>query len=128
MHETIDEAIQEVVRACGGNKQIGARLWPELPLEQAGNKLRDCLNPDRREKLSPEQVVFLLRLGREHGAHAGLAFICHDCGYAEPQPLQSEDERARLQREYIEAAHKLSDMAERIELLSLYESTRQGRD
>ncbi len=117
MHETITEALQEVVKACGGVKKIGAMMWPELPIEQAGNKLRDCLNPDRREKLSPEQVVFLLRIGRESGTHAAMNFLARDAGYSDPMPIEPENEVARMQREFVEATRHLSKLAGRIEQL-----------
>lgn len=119
MHETIDEALQEVVKACGGIKAIGALLWPELPPDQAGNKLRDCLNTDRREKLSPAQVMFVLKTGREQGVHAAMNFIARECGYADPQPIEPESEVARLQREYIEATKLLMRTASRIETLQM---------
>jgi hypothetical protein len=111
--EDINDALKQAVKALGGNKKVGAKLWPELPIDTAGNKLGDCLNPDRREKLSPEQVVFILRLAREKGYHAAMQFIAFDTGYrAEPvDPLTQE---AQLQRDFVAAVGHLKDIETRM--------------
>lgn len=118
MHETISDALRELVQSSGGYKAVGIKLWPDQPADHAAGKLRDCLNPDRRERLTPEQVCYLLRLGREAGCHAAITFMARDAGYADPQPVEPEDERAKLQREYVEAAKAMQRMAERIERLN----------
>ena len=61
--EDIHDALRDVVRALGGVKDAGARLRPELPADAAGHWLKDCLNPERRHRLDPEQVLWLLREG-----------------------------------------------------------------
>lgn len=117
MHESINDALREVVQACGGHKAVGAEMRPELPVDQAAGWVRDCLNPDRREKFSPEQVVFLLRKGRAVGSHAGINYLAREAGYADPQPVEPESEVARTQREFVEATRHLSKLAERIEAM-----------
>ena len=47
-----------------------------------------------------------------------MAFICRDLGYSDPQPIEPEDERAALQRQFIESTALLVKMAERIEDLA----------
>lgn len=118
-HESIIDAIREVVQALGGAKVVGARMRPDLPPDHAGRWLADCLSHERREKLSPDQVLWMGREGRHMGCHAIARYLMSDWGYAEPQPVEPEDERARLQREYIDAARAMSRMAERIERLTL---------
>lgn len=118
-HESLSDALRECVQVCGGYKAVGRTLWPEKDADVAGRHLADCLNDTKREKLSPEQVLLVLRLAREKGCHAGMNFIARDLGYADPQPVEPEDERAKLQREFIESTHKLARMAERIERLSM---------
>jgi hypothetical protein len=114
-HESINDALRELVQALGGTKQVGARMRPELPADHAGRWLNDCLNSDRREHLTPEQVVWLLAEGRQIGAHGAITYITSECGYSAPKPVEPEDERAALQREYIEAAKTMSKLAARIE-------------
>jgi hypothetical protein len=107
--EDANEALREAVRALGGNKKVGALLRPELPLEQATNWLRDCLNPDRREKLSPEQAFLLLRLAREAGYHAAMTFIAGQIGY-EARPVDVTERVAELQRSFVEAVSRLEQI------------------
>jgi hypothetical protein len=118
MHETINDALREVVQSAGGFKVVAVRLWPDMPPDHAAGKLRDCVNSDRREHLTPGQVCLLLKIGRDAGCHAAMHFMARYAGYADPQPIEPEDERAALQREYVEAAKSMARMAERIERLN----------
>jgi hypothetical protein len=116
-HDTLADALRDCVTACGGNKLVGTKLWPEMDPVAAGRHLADCLNDAKREKLSPEQLVLVLRLARERGCHIGMGYITQQLGYAEPQPVEPEDERAKLQREFIESTKHLARLAQHIEAL-----------
>ena len=116
-HESLADALRECISVCGGTKAVGAKLWPEKEPDAAGRILADCLNDAKREKLSPEQVMLLLRMARAKGCHAGMVYLSRELGYSDPQPVEPEDERAQLQREYIEAAKAMARMAARIESL-----------
>jgi hypothetical protein len=116
-HESLADALRECIAVCGGSKDVGRLLWPEKAPDVAGRLLADCLNDAKREKLSPEQVLLILRLARERGCHAGMTFIARELGYADPQPIEPEDERAKLQRDFIESTKALARMAQRIEQL-----------
>ena len=117
-HESLADALRECVQACGGMKTVGVLLWPEKAADIAGRLLGDCLNDAKREKLSPEQVLLLLRLARERGCHAGMHYIARDVGYSDPMPIEPEDERARLQREFIEASKHFTRLAAQMERLN----------
>lgn len=114
-HESINDCLRELVASLGGTKTVGARMRPEMSPDHAGRWLSDCLNGDRREHLSPERVLWLLGEGRKAGVHGAMAWIAGECGYSVPLPVDPEDERAKLQREYIEAARAMQHLAERIE-------------
>lgn len=105
--ESVNDSLRELVRQLGGHKKIGPMLWPELPQEGAANRLRDCLNPDRREKLSPEQFVLMLKLGRQAGYHGTMAFVASDTGYESPRPVAPEDAVNALQNAFVDAVSKL---------------------
>lgn len=115
LSESINDALVECVKACGGSGVVGPKLWPEKAPLAAQRLLLDCLSEERPAKLSPEQIMFVLRLARSRGCHAGIEFVCADLGYTQPQPIEPEDERAKLQREYVEAARLMAKLAERIE-------------
>jgi hypothetical protein len=116
-NETLNDALIECVKACGGSKQVAHKLWPEKTIESAQRHLLNCLNEDKAERLAPDQVLFVLKMAREKGCHEGMNFIAATLGYTIPHPVDPKDEAAELQRQYIEAARGLAKMAERIESL-----------
>lgn len=122
-HESLGDALRDCVQACGGFKAVAALLWPEKAPDVASRLLNDCLNEAKREKLSPEQVMLLLRLARERGCHAGMQFIARDAGYSDPVPLEPEDERAKLQREFIEASKLFTRLAAQLERMNAAAAT-----
>lgn len=90
-HETVYDALKGVVARCGGSKAVGHRLWPHLSPERAGQHLANCLSTTRDEKLDPEQVILLLRWGREAGYHGAKHWIDAECGYEPSAPIKPED-------------------------------------
>lgn len=118
-HESINDALREVVQALGGFKKVGTAMRPEKGADEAGRWLADCLNADRREHFDPDQLLWLLREGRTAGIHSAANFLMRDSGYADPTPIEPEDERARLQREFIAAAEGVQAIAERLTRLGI---------
>lgn len=114
MIESINQALVECIKALGGSKQIGPKLWPEKTPDAAQRLLLDCLNEDRPARLTPEQVLLIMRLARGKGCHVAMQFICDDLGYADPVPVDPKDELAELLRQSIEARAKQTAMDERI--------------
>ncbi|WP_116364432.1 hypothetical protein [Parahaliea mediterranea] len=115
-HEDIYGALGHVCSSLGGLKVVGYMLWPALSPDSAGRKLANCLNPERPENLKPEEVMQVLRAGREKGVHSGMTYLADQCGY-EARAIEPEDERARLQRDYIAATKAMADIAKRMERL-----------
>jgi len=114
-YETFNDALDAVVKACGGAKAVACKLWPEKTPDAAHRLLLACLNEGRVEKLSPEQVIFLLRMGRERGCHAAINYLSRESGYSDPQPVDPDNEKVRLQREFIEAQKYMQQLAARME-------------
>lgn len=104
--ENINDALQAAVNALGGYKKAGPMLRPEVPIDQAAGWLRDCLNPGRRERLTPEQVLFILRKSREAGYHAAMQFVAFDTGY-KATPVDPVTQEAELQERFIAAVEHL---------------------
>lgn len=105
-YERIEQAMDAVIVACGGRKKLACELWPDKPQRDAHNLIDACLNPDRREKFSPTQVLFLMKRGREVGCHALATFIAQEAGY-EITPVVREEERDRLADSILEASRTL---------------------
>jgi len=104
--ESVNDALQSAVTALGGFKKIGPLLRPELPIDQAAGWLRDCLNPARREKLAPEQMMLILRAAKQAGYHAAMNFVAFDVGY-KATPVDPDSQEAQLQERFIAAVEHL---------------------
>ncbi len=89
-----------------------------MGIEPAARWVRDCLNSDRPERFDPEQVLCLLRLAKDQGVHSGKFWLDAELGYEQGRPLSPEDEKAALQREYIETVHAAKDIVDRMERLA----------
>ena len=113
--EDINDALKDVVRVLGGLKAVGTRLRPELTADSAGTWLKDCLNPDRREKLDPQQVVWIMREGKRAGCHSLMHYLADESGYSRPAPVDPLDEAAELQRQAIAAVKSFEGIAKRLE-------------
>lgn len=113
--EDVNEAIKALVQYLGGPKKVGPMLRPELTIDAAATYMRDCINHERREKLSPEQLILLMKKGREAGCHVLMGFMADDAGYKTPEPLEPLDEAAELMRQYIATAEAMKTIAARME-------------
>ncbi len=113
------EALRDDVLVSGGAKVVGKLLFPEKEVEAARNALNDCLNAARRERLSDEQERLIIRRAREvRGFSAAVYFLCDDTGFERPKALNPEDEKAKLQREVIEAARTVKAAVDKLERMS----------
>lgn len=108
-HETVNDALSAAVAALGGFKKVGPMLRPELPIDQAAGWLRDCLNPARREKLSPEQFLMVLRLARKSSYHGVMNFVAFDTGY-KATPVDADDQERALQERFCDAVEGLASI------------------
>lgn len=115
-----NDALDGVVHALGGYKKVGVMLRPELREKPvaAAQWLRDCLNPDRAERLNPDQVVLLLRLAKAEGYHAAKHWLDAEIGYEQGKPLNPHDEAANLQQRGADLARELRSITDRLERIA----------
>lgn len=109
------DALRHLVRALGGAKKVGYALRSGKSPDDAGRWLSNAIDGDRRETLHLEDLIQLLRMGREAGCHAGVHELCRAVGYSEPQAVEPEDQRAALEREFITAVKQLDRIQSRLE-------------
>ena len=98
----IYETLIECVKAIGGSKVAGIALWPAKGVEASQRHLLACLNPERNEKLGPDEVLHVLRLARERGCHAGMQYLAAALSYAEPAHRDRAATGGPLQRSALE--------------------------
>lgn len=114
-HETWVDAIREVIATCGGAKQVAAKLWSEKTPDAAHRLLLDCLNETRPERLDPDRLKMILKLGRDANCHAAMNWLLRDVGYEDARAVEPADEVAQLMRDFISAQKALQGIAQRIE-------------
>ncbi|HXI14749.1 MAG TPA: hypothetical protein VNM48_00160 [Chloroflexota bacterium] len=121
IHESFLDALTTCVQALGGAKRVGVMLRPEYDEDpdKAARWLLACLNPARDEKLSFDQTFMVMRKAKEASIHVAMAHIAQMVGYADPQPIEPEDERAALQREFVQASKGMQALFARMERTGL---------
>ncbi len=117
-HEDVYEALRTVIMALGGCKKMGSMLWPEKSPQHGAELLNNCLSTARQEKLDPEQLLFLLVEGQKVGCHA-LADYMGQCAGYKFLVIEPEDEKAELQKQVIDAAHRFGALVKRLEKISI---------
>lgn len=116
-YEDFYDAMRTAVMALGGAKKVGPLLWPEKSIDAARTRLLNCLKENRDEVLRPEQVLLLAKLARAGGCHAIVKYFNQQAGYADPQPIEPEDERQRIQREFVAGMADMKTLLARLEQL-----------
>lgn len=125
--ETLNDCLIACVKAAGGSKQVGHKVWPEKTVDAAQRHLLNCLNEGKDERLTPDQVILIARLARDKGCHAYAEFVAFSLSYAEPVPIEPKDEADELRRQFIESTRSLAAMAERIEALEKQQASTKVR-
>lgn len=115
--ESLNDALRDAVRACGGAKVVAAKLWPEKTPDAASRLLADCLNEHRAERLSPDQLMLVARMARDRGCHVVMQYLCSELSYAAPIPVEPETELASLLREYLAGKKRESQLEQKVEKL-----------
>lgn len=115
-HETVFDALGADISASGGFKVVAGKLWPTESPTTAAAKLRNAINPEQPHKLSPDEVLAIKRLAKEHGSFATVNFEVQELGYT-PTWIDPEDELERIERENNELLKQLLRRQERAESL-----------
>lgn len=113
-HESLEDALCDIVSGTGGYKRVGSELWPDKSIDEAGRLLRNCLSENRPEKLSLGQLVWLLKRGHEHGIHTAMAWLADEVGYTRPEAITPDDQRDELKRQFIDAVGRLEQIQKRL--------------
>ena len=104
----VQDAVRTAVQFLGGTKKVGHALRPDLGPDAAGRWLNDCLNVDRKERLTPEQLVVVLRMAREAGYHGAFDYLAREAGY-KAEPVTPEETRDRLADAVLQATAALTE-------------------
>jgi hypothetical protein len=100
-HDTIEDALRDVVAALGGPKKVASEIWPAKPVQDAARALNHALNSERPEKLGLSEVVFILRWASREDIHIAMHWLADACGYEQPRPVTREQQQTDLQAEIL---------------------------
>lgn len=109
------DAARDAVKHLGGAKKVGPMIWPDKSPEAASRHLHDCLNPTRAERLSPSQLLLMMRLCRQAGFHGLTAYLLREAGYAPPVPVHPQSEADLLANRLESILGEASELASRLE-------------
>jgi len=92
-------------------KEVAAVLWPALKTDSAHARLRGSLNTDRPEKLTADEHIFIANHCQQfHFLH----YTAQQCHHSQPVPVDPDDEKAELQKQFIRSVTELRQLAGRI--------------
>lgn len=112
------DALAHLVRVLGGAKRVGCTLRPGKSPDAAGVWLTNALSGDRREQLHLDDLMQLLRMGRDAGCHVVMEELSRALAYSAPQPIEPEDQRALLEREFINSVKVQQQILQRLERIT----------
>lgn len=107
--DSIEDALKAAVMALGGYKKVGPLMRGADfdSTEKAADWLRKCLSDDRRERLTPAQVQFILREARKIGYHSAFYYFAGDAGY-KAEPIDAEQQIRTLQEQIADGVAALN--------------------
>lgn len=96
-------------------KQIALALWPSMKIDSAYARLKGALNPDRPEKLSADEHIFI---ANHCNQFQFLYYTENQCHHSGTNPCSPEDEKAELQRKAEQTVSEMKAIVRRLEAIS----------
>ncbi len=121
-YDSIEDAIGSVILELGGFKRVAHKLWPSLKLETAYARLKNCLNEEKDEKLSPGELLLIMVWASAIGCYVLQRYIGEET-HCEFRPVAPRDQYGELQKQFIASVAVSRELAERLERLSEKVST-----
>ena len=113
------EALKVDIARLGGMKVVGHALFPDKQPGKAGEYLGACLQHGRREKLDYSQILWIKVEARKVGSYAAQLYENRLCGFADPVPVEPEDEAAALMRDFNNSVKMHRAILTRMERLNM---------
>lgn len=89
MINDLETALEQAIHDAGGPKEVGHMLRPELRPDAAAIWLDHCLDDDRRDKLSINQIELIFVYAAKKNAHRGFSYFAQRLGF-EVKPITPE--------------------------------------
>lgn len=117
-YDTLESALVDVLRGVYGKgcfqKAAGDMYPTEDPIDK-GKWLEKALDPERAEKLGINDIIWIMKLGRQHGLHGAMYFLADEVSYSRPAPIEPKDQIDEQMRMVLTAAEQINGALEKIE-------------
>lgn len=111
-YDSLNDALKAAVMALGGFKKVAARMRPELDTSE--DWLRHCLKGDRRERLTPEQALWIMREARQIGFHGAMQYWTFTGGY-DCRPVDLDEQKKALSETIAAGIERLNAQMEALQ-------------
>ncbi len=115
-NETEKEAIADDIKVLGGPKPAAAQLHPGKSPERGADLMRAWANPSRQEEPSLDEIIQLIELARAKAGYSEIIRYIEQRLNCRIEFLTIEDERARLQKQFVDAVGIVQSLAKRLEI------------
>lgn len=111
--DSAEEATRHAILVSGKNpKSVGAALWPDKTAEAARTALMNALNPNRDERLTADQHLFVANFCSQYDY---VYYVCHRCNHSRPKLQTPEDQLERLRQDFYAATDLMKDLVSQID-------------
>jgi hypothetical protein len=110
------DAIGDDIKALGGAKQAAGVFFPTRTPDQGAATLRAWTNPNRGEEPDFGQLMMLIEQSRQRAGYSAVARYMEQRLNCRIEFLSPEDERARLQKQFVDAVGVFQSLAKRLEI------------
>lgn len=93
-------------------EQVAVHIWPSKKMSTAYARLKACLNEEKDEKFSFEEIIEICKFC---GRFDPLYFFADECQHSRGEPRAPEDEAAALKREFLSGLKSMERLAARLE-------------
>lgn len=105
-YDSIEEAITAAIHRSGKTvKQIACALQPDKKAERANAYLNEALNPNKEQKLSMDEIIFICK---ETQQFQPLYYMADECKHTRPKPTVVETEKNEISSMLHDAATLIS--------------------
>lgn len=110
--DEFDALAQTITHSERTPKQCAQYLFPHLKPESAYARLKACLNSEKDERLTLGQIIALCKFC---GSYDALHFMADELDHERPAKRAPEDEKAALQRAFVESVQYQKKIVDRLE-------------